>query len=75
MGDVSSGMVKQNGIIRAISRVLDRVLSKITVWAITSTDDASLVVRAPVPIFCIRSIMYSVQSIVNGLLLRKGSEV
>ncbi len=68
-------MKKQNSIIRATGQVLDRVLTKITVWAITSTDDTPLVVRAPVPIFRTRSIVHSVQSIINGLRLRSGGEV
>lgn len=68
-------MKRQNGIIRAVravGRVLDRVLTKITIWAITSTDDAPLVIQAPIPIFGSRSIIHFSRRIVSGLLLRKG---
>lgn len=67
-------MTNHNAITAAADHVFIKILGKPPVWAIPSTDDAALVIHAPIPIFSPQSILYTVQRIIDNMGVNKEGE-
>jgi len=67
-------MIPSNVVFKSVGHILNRALATLPIWAISSTDDAALVIHAPIPIFSPQSILYTVQRIIDNMRVNKEGE-